>query len=45
MEGYGEAIAGDTGSAIVGHKIDVLMPSKAAAFNWGVRTVKVIILN
>jgi len=45
VEGYGEAIAGDTGSAIVGHKIDVLMPSKAAAFNWGVRTVKVIILN
>lgn len=45
VEGYGEAIAGDTGSAIKGYKIDVLMPSKAAALSWGRKTVKVIILN
>ncbi|MED4454654.1 3D domain-containing protein [Metabacillus fastidiosus] len=45
VEGYGEAIAGDTGGAIVGHKIDVLMPSGQAARQWGRKTVKVIILN
>jgi 3D (Asp-Asp-Asp) domain-containing protein len=45
VEGYGEAIAGDTGGAIKGHKIDVLMPSSAAAKSWGRKTVKVVILN
>lgn len=45
VEGYGEAIAGDTGGAIKGHKIDVLMPSAADARNWGRKTVKVVILN
>ncbi|MDQ0214532.1 3D (Asp-Asp-Asp) domain-containing protein/predicted nucleic acid-binding Zn-ribbon protein [Oikeobacillus pervagus] len=45
VEGYGEAIAGDTGGAIKGHKIDVLMPNKKAANAWGRRTVKIIILN
>ncbi len=45
VEGYGEAIAGDTGSAIIGHKIDVLMPTKAAALSWGRQTVKIVILN
>lgn len=45
VEGYGEAIAGDTGSAIVGHKIDVLMPTKAAALSWGRKTVKIVILD
>ncbi|AIM16370.1 cell wall-binding protein [Bacillus sp. X1(2014)] len=45
VEGYGTAIAGDTGGAIKGHKIDVLMPNKASALAWGRRTVKVIILN
>jgi 3D (Asp-Asp-Asp) domain-containing protein len=45
VEGYGEAIAGDTGGAIKGHKIDVLMPSSAQAISWGRKTVKVIILN
>jgi 3D (Asp-Asp-Asp) domain-containing protein/peptidoglycan hydrolase CwlO-like protein len=45
VEGYGEAIAGDTGGAIKGHKIDVLMPSGSQARSWGRKTVKVVILN
>ncbi|MEK4540728.1 cell wall-binding protein EntB [Bacillus sp. FSL R5-0585] len=44
VEGYGEAIAGDTGSAIKGNRIDVLMGSKSKAINWGRQTVKVKIL-
>jgi 3D (Asp-Asp-Asp) domain-containing protein/septal ring factor EnvC (AmiA/AmiB activator) len=45
VEGYGVAIAGDTGGAIKGHKIDVLVPNYAAAIQWGRRTVKIIILD
>lgn len=45
VEGYGVAIAGDTGGAIIGHKIDVLMPSSARALQWGRKTVKIIILD
>lgn len=45
VEGYGEAIAGDTGGAIKGNKIDVFIPSKQDALNWGRKTVKVKILN
>lgn len=46
VEGYGEAIAGDTGGAIKGNRIDVLLPSEAyAASHWGRRTVKVKILD
>lgn len=45
VEGYGEAIAGDIGSAIKGHKIDVLMPSKNQAIQWGRKVVKISILN
>lgn len=44
VEGYGVAIAGDTGGAIKGHKIDVFMPDKAAAAAWGRRTVRVVVL-
>ncbi|MDA1609784.1 cell wall-binding protein EntB [Bacillus cereus] len=44
VEGYGEAIAGDTGSAIKGNRIDVLMGSKSKGMNWGRQTVKVKIL-
>ena len=43
VEGYGEAIAADTGGAIKGHKIDVLMSSDAAARQWGRKTVKIIV--
>lgn len=46
VEGYGEAVAGDTGGAIKGNRIDVLLPSEAyAAQNWGRRTVQVKILD
>jgi 3D (Asp-Asp-Asp) domain-containing protein len=44
VEGYGVAIAGDTGGAIKGHKIDVLMPNNAQAYAWGRKTVKVVVL-
>ncbi|EEM97981.1 3D domain-containing protein [Bacillus thuringiensis] len=45
VEGYGVAIAADTGGAIKGHRIDVLMPDKGSSSSWGRRTVKVTILN
>ncbi|MGN4425566.1 cell wall-binding protein EntA [Bacillus cereus group sp. MYBK30-1] len=44
VEGYGEAIAGDTGGAIKGNRIDVLVGSDAAANKWGRKSVKVKIL-
>ena len=45
VEGYGEAIAGDTGGAIKGNKIDVFIPSQNQALEWGRKKVKVKILN
>jgi len=45
VEGYGEAIAGDIGGAIKGHKIDLFMPSYDNAIAWGRQTVKLKILN
>lgn len=45
VEGYGEAIAADIGGAIKGNKIDVHVPTKDEAYQWGVRTVDVTILN
>ncbi|MEX0414307.1 cell wall-binding protein EntA [Bacillus sp. C30] len=44
VEGYGEAIAGDTGGAIKGNRIDILLGSDSAANKWGRKTVKVKIL-
>lgn len=44
VEGYGDAIASDTGSAIKGNKIDVFFPSKQQAYSWGVKNVKIRIL-
>lgn len=41
VEGYGYAIAGDTGGAIKGNKIDIFVPNRQDALAWGVRTVKV----
>lgn len=45
VEGYGEAIAGDTGGAIKGNKIDLFMPNQQDALNWGRQTVTVKILD
>ncbi|EID42539.1 G5 and 3D domain-containing protein [Parageobacillus thermoglucosidasius] len=44
VEGYGYAIAGDTGSSINGYKIDVFFPKKSDAFRWGKKRVKVKII-
>lgn len=44
VEGYGEAVAADTGTAIKGNKIDVFIPSKEGALAWGRKSVKVTIL-
>jgi 3D (Asp-Asp-Asp) domain-containing protein len=44
VEGYGRAIAGDTGGAIKGNRIDVCFPTRGEALRWGRRTVKVIVL-
>ncbi|WP_155592543.1 3D domain-containing protein [Lysinibacillus cavernae] len=45
VEGYGEAIAADTGGAIKGNKIDVFIPTEGQALQWGVKTVTVKILD
>ncbi|HEL8591961.1 TPA: resuscitation-promoting factor [Listeria monocytogenes] len=45
VEGYGQAIAADTGGAIKGNKIDVHLNSVQEANNWGVKQVKVQILD
>ncbi|PLS04850.1 3D domain-containing protein [Neobacillus cucumis] len=44
VPGYGYAIAGDTGGAIKGNKIDVFIPSQKAALQWGRKTLKIQIL-
>jgi 3D (Asp-Asp-Asp) domain-containing protein/peptidoglycan hydrolase CwlO-like protein len=43
VPGYGEAVAADTGGAIVGSRIDLWFPSGAQASGWGVRTVTISI--
>ncbi|MCM3511539.1 3D domain-containing protein [Carnobacterium inhibens] len=45
VEGYGEAIAGDTGSAIIGNRIDLHMESMDQSFAWGIQEVELTILN
>ncbi|CAM3254726.1 G5 and 3D domain-containing protein [Filibacter tadaridae] len=45
VEGYGYAIAGDTGGAIKGKKIDLHMPTKSAAYKFGRKKVKVKIID
>lgn len=44
VPGYGEAVAADTGSGIVGQEIDLWFPSEAQAFAWGRRTVTIALL-
>lgn len=45
VEGYGMAIAADTGGAIRGMKIDLCVPTRAEALRFGRRRVKVHILH
>ncbi|MED3560960.1 ubiquitin-like domain-containing protein [Bacillus xiapuensis] len=45
VEGYGYAVAADTGGAIKGYKIDLFFPSRSQAYSWGVRKVKIKVLN
>lgn len=44
VEGYGYAVAGDTGGAIKGKKIDVFIPTQSSALKWGRKNVKIKIL-
>lgn len=44
VEGYGIAIAGDTGGSIKGHKIDIFVKTKQIAYNWGRKKVQIKIL-
>lgn len=44
VEGYGYAVAGDTGGAIKGKKIDVFIPDRNKALKWGRKNVKIKIL-
>ncbi|MFS0656652.1 ubiquitin-like domain-containing protein [Bacillus sp. 179-C3.3 HS] len=44
VEGYGYAVASDTGSAIKGNKIDVFVPNKSSAYQWGNKRVKIRVL-
>lgn len=44
IPGYGMAIAADTGGAIRGNRIDLLMDSYDAAMNFGRQSVEVYVL-
>lgn len=44
IEGYGYAVAADTGGAIKGDRLDVFMESEDQCVRWGIRTKKVYIL-
>ena len=45
VEGYGYAVAGDTGGAIKGNKVDLHFPTKDAAYKFGNRQVKIKIID
>lgn len=44
IEGYGAAIAADTGGAIIGNRIDLCMDSYERAITWGRQPVRVYVL-
>ncbi len=44
IEGHGYAQAEDTGGAIKGNRIDIFIPSREDALQWGVQEVKVHII-
>ena len=41
VPGYGEAVAADVGSAIVGTRVDLWFPTTGQAQNWGLRTLTI----
>lgn len=43
VEGYGYAIATDTGGLIKNHKIDLFMETEKECWDYGIRTVKITI--
>jgi 3D (Asp-Asp-Asp) domain-containing protein len=45
VQGYGLAIAADTGNAIIGNRIDLCMEDSSEAWRFGRRSVKVYILD
>lgn len=45
VEGYGEAVAEDTGGAVKGNIIDVYLATEAECWQWGRRQVEVRILD
>jgi len=44
VEGYGVAVAGDTGGSIKGNRIDVFVKTKKIALNWGRKNVEIKVL-
>lgn len=44
VEGYGYAIAGDTGGAIRGNRIDVFFPTLRQCIDWGRKSVHIYVL-
>ncbi|WP_421384976.1 3D domain-containing protein [Bacillus salacetis] len=44
VEGFGYATAEDTGSAIIGNRIDIFIPSREAALEYGVKNITVQII-
>ncbi|MGE5544563.1 MAG: 3D domain-containing protein, partial [Bacillota bacterium] len=44
VEGYGDAIAADTGGAIKGNRIDLCFPDHQSALAFGIQNVKVYVL-
>lgn len=45
VQGYGYALAVDTGGDIIGNRIDVYFPTEAECESWGRRSVTVTVLN
>ena len=45
VEGYGYAIAADTGGAIRGNRIDVFFPTLRECINWGRKSIRIHVLN
>jgi len=45
IEGYGEAIAEDQGSAIKGHRIDLAFEDRQEALDYGIKNVKIYVLD